>query len=160
MKRGINSVVVEIQAFRHNEKNSSLGLRIQFQQFAHGLFNRHRLIGNGTASFPYYFKQENPVPAWPHRLWDPHSQYWLIASEFGLLGLFIFGSLLYTLFTASWRLKTLRVPALGILLPFIAGNFTDSLLFYSGSGYFFIIFMSLCLGEQLDVKNSNTHSKD
>ena len=63
----------------------------------------------------------------------------------GVLALLLFfGSLL----VASGSLTTLRPLAYAVLLPFIAGNLSDSLLFYSGTGYFFILFMALCLGEQ------------
>ena len=82
---------------------------------------------------------------------EPHSQYWLIASEFGLLGCISFVFFLGCLIGASLRLKTLKPLAFAVLLPFIAGCWSDSLLFYSGTGYFFILFMALCLGEQDDV---------
>lgn len=151
MRVGLDSIIEQVQAYHHNDKDSSVGLRLQFHDFAQQLFLRHPLTGNGTASFQYYFHVENPVPVWGHDLWEPHSQYWLMASEFGLLGLLAMAFFLYSLLDTSLGLNTMRIPALGLLLPFAIGNLSDSLLFYSGSGYFFIIFMGICLGEQLDM---------
>lgn len=148
--KGIQSISSEFLDYQHNNKETSLGLRLQFHDFAHSLFLHHPLRGNGTASFAYYFGIDNPVPSWGHGLWEPHSQYWLIACEFGLVGVMIQFYFFYTLLIASWRLKSMRVLALGVLLPFFIGNMTESLLFYSGSGYFFIVFMALCFGEQLE----------
>ena len=151
MRTGLSSIIEQVHAYHHNEKDSSVGLRLQFHDFARDLFVRHPFAGNGTASFQYYFHMENPVPSWGHDLWEPHSQYWLMASEFGLLGIAAMAFFLISLFTTSLRLQTMRVPALGMLLPFTIGNLSDSLLFYSGSGYIFIIFMGICLGEQLET---------
>jgi len=46
------------------------------------------------------------------------------------------------------RLNGTRPWALAMMLSFVVGSVTDSLLFYSGSGYFFILFMALCLSEE------------
>jgi hypothetical protein len=51
------------------------------------------------------------------------------------------------LISASRRLEVMKPFAFALLMPFIIGSFTDSLLFYSGCGYFFLALMALCLGE-------------
>lgn len=152
----INEIVWEYNRYHQNDVVSGVGFRLQFHKFAHQLFNRHPLLGNGTGSFTYYFRTERPVPAWSHTLLEPHNQYWLVASEFGLLGVAALFLLFFSLFKASLHLDTMRPIAFAMLIPFILGNLTDSLLFYSGSGYFFILFMALCLGEQLD----NNHTRN
>ncbi len=135
------------QHYQEN-KNTPIGHRMQFHEFAKNLYQRHPWIGNGTGSFTYSFREEKPVPSWWWTLLEPHSQYWLVAAEFGSVGvlllLFFFGSLLL----ASFRLQSMRAVAFALILPFMVGNLSDSLLFYSGSGYFFLLFMALCLGEQ------------
>ena len=87
---------------------------------------------------------------------EPHSQYWLVASEFGLLGCFALALFLASLFVSSWRLTSLRPVALAVLLPFLAGNLSDSLLYYSGTGYFFILFMALCFGSESQTSTDAT----
>lgn len=148
MRVAVESAVSECQHYTKNEKDTSIGFRLQFHDYAQRLFMQHPWIGNGTASFTHIYKNEKPFPGWTHNLLEPHSQYWLVASEYGVLGClalaFFFGSLLMS----SLRLKQLRPLALAVLLPFFVGNLSDSLLFYSGTGYFFILFMALCLGEQ------------
>lgn len=147
MQAGVQRAVHDWQHYHQDDRNTSVGYRLQFHHYAKQLFLKHPLIGNGTASFTHLFAEDKPVPSWKNKLLEPHSLYWLIASEFGLLGLlalaFFFGSLL----VASLRLSAMRAPAMALLLPFFVGNVSDSLLFYSGSGYFFILFMALCLGE-------------
>lgn len=148
MHSAIKSAVNDCKQYEKNDKDTSIGFRLQFHDYAYNLFKRHPWFGNGTASFTHLYTAEDPIPARGQHLLEPHSQYWLVASEYGVLGClalaFFFGSLLIS----SLRLKQLRPLAFAVLLPFIVGNLSDSLLFYSGTGYFFILFMALCLGER------------
>lgn len=149
MKKRVDLSVQQIKGYQHN-KNTDIGLRLQFHDYAYKLFKRHPLFGNGTASFTYYFGIEKPVAFWSWRLLEPHSQYWLVAAEFGLLGITALFFFFISLIQASLRLDKMKVIAFAMLVPFMIGNLSDSLLFYSGSGYFFILFMALCLGEKLE----------
>lgn len=136
-----------ISYFYLGKKNTSVGYRIQFHQFAFNLFRENPLIGQGTGSFSYYFKKRQPVPEWGKQLSEPHSQYWLIAAEFGLLGLGLYVGFLITLYLACWRLHEMKNIGIALLLSFSIGCFSDSLLFYFSSGYFFLTLMALVLGE-------------
>ena len=148
MQDAIHRAVDDYQLYKKNEKDTALGYRLQFHDYAYSLFKRHPWLGNGTASFGHLYHEENPIPTRGPKLLEPHSQYWLVASEYGVSGCFALAFLFGSLFVSSLKLKTLRPIALAVLLPFIAGNLSDSLLFYSGTGYFFILFMALCFGEQ------------
>lgn len=167
MREQVNSIAEQLHDYKASDegKNTSIGFRLQFHHFAEHLFLQHPIIGNGTASFTYYFRILNPVPAWtsslspiPHGLLEPHGLYWLIAAEYGVLGLLILAWFFYTLFLSSWRLTSMKIIALGMLGFFMVGNLSDSLLFYSGSGYFFLLFMAICLGEELEQDISNNSS--
>lgn len=153
MHDGIKKVVENFNSYEH-DKDTSIGYRLQFHNYAKHLFKLHPLIGGGTGSFTYSFRTENPIPSWTNmpshsgRLLEPHSQYWLVAAEFGILGLIGLTLLYAELFIASYRLDAMRPVALAILLLLAIGNISDSLLFYSGSGYFFILFLALCLSEK------------
>lgn len=149
MNFGIHQVKAELDYY-HAYKDTSVGYRLQFHNFAKQLFKQHPLFGNGTAGFTYSFKLHKPVPSWDRRLLEPHSQYWLIAVEFGVAGILLFGAFYLSLISVANRLKEYRFTALALLLVFAVGNISDSLLFYSGSGYFFIAFMALCLGESME----------
>lgn len=147
MQAGIQRVVSEWTHYKE-EKNTSVGFRIQFHKYAKELFQEHPLYGNGTGSFTYSFRVFNPVPSWEGRLLEPHSQYWLIAAEFGLLGLLAFLIFIASLVKSSTKLPTLKPIALALISIFLIGNVSDSLLLYSGTGYFFLVLMALCLGEE------------
>ncbi|MDP1603917.1 MAG: O-antigen ligase family protein [Legionella sp.] len=160
LRSSIGSVTRQLQDYHVNkiDNSASLGLRLKFHDFAQTLFEKHPIAGNGTASFTYYFRIIRPVAAWvwrdglaiPYGLLEPHSQYWLVAAEFGIIGLLVLGYFFYSLFRASLKLKHMKTIALGMLVFFMIGNLSDSLLFYSGSGYFFLLIMAVCLGEQVE----------
>jgi O-antigen ligase len=149
MKERMVLLKTQYQSYQQNMGDNSVGFRLQFHHYAYKLFSKHPYIGNGTSSFLYHFRTDDPVPGWGlhHQLREPHSQYWYTASEFGLLGLMALLAFILSLLIASFQLKTMRPFALAILLSFVLGNLSDSLLLYSGSGYFLILFMALCLGE-------------
>jgi O-antigen ligase len=130
------------------EKNTPVGFRLQFHAYAHTLFNRHPWLGNGTSGFSDAFKKEQPVPGWGETLFEPHSQYWLVAADWGLVGLLILMFYFGSLSLASWRLRECRPIALGLMVSFLLGNLLDSLLLYSGTGYFFLLLMAVCLGSK------------
>jgi len=151
MQQGLQQIITEWKGFEH-DKNTSVGYRIQFHDFSHKLFEHHPLIGNGTGSFTALYRMEKPVPAWDRTLLEPHSQYWLTAVEFGLLGLAVLGFFFAALFFSAWHLKQMRPIAISLLLVIGVSSLTDSMLLYSGPGYFFILWMGLCLGEEKRVE--------
>ena len=157
MQVGVKQAIVDWHAYYQNNKDTPIGHRLQFHEYAKNLYLRHPWIGNGTGSFTHLFEKEKPVKSWRVVLLEPHSQYWLVAAEFGLIGVLALLFFLSSLLLASVRLQSMRPVAIAMLVPFIIGNLSDSLLFYSGSGYFFILFMALCLGEQSSWSNK-THS--
>lgn len=143
--------------YHHNKKDTSLGFRLQFHTYAYDLFKRHPWLGNGTGSFSHTFQIENPVPEWSasrSKLLEPHSQYWMVASELGITGLFLFFLLLGSLCVSCWRTPETRALGCAALLPMLLGNFTDSLLLYSGTGYFFLLFTALALASHPKISST------
>ena len=143
--------------YHHNKRDTSLGFRLQFHTYAYDLFKRHPWLGNGTGSFAHAFQVENPVPEWSIsrlKLLEPHSQYWMVASELGMTGLFLFFMLLGGLCVSCWRTPETRALGCAVILPMLLGNFTDSLLLYSGTGYFFLLFAALSLASHPKISNS------
>lgn len=166
MQHGISRVMRDVTLYQKN-KNTSVGYRMQFHAYAKNLFNQHPWIGNGTGSFTHAFQADNPVPAWRNRpdhtgrLLEPHSQYWLIAAEFGVLGLVGLALFYLSLALAFRRLHAMRPIAYALLLIMLLGNLSDSLLFYSGSGYFLILFIALCLSDRsIDTKLGSNLAHD
>lgn len=153
MQERVDWIYRDVHGIQHGHKDSSLGFRYQFQKFAYSLFKERPLLGNGSGALTYYFDERQPIPAWGKQLREPHNQYWLIAAEYGVVGVAIFVSLLLSLGLACMRLKHMRPVGIALLVPFIIGNCSDSLLFYSGCGYFFLTLMALCLGEGMTKKD-------
>lgn len=145
---GVEALVDEVQQYQAGIEDSSIGDRFQFQVFSKKLFLEKPWIGHGTASLAYFFEVENPVPNWDQaKLREPHNQYWLVAAELGVVGLILFGLFLSYLAYAILSLPTMKPLAFAVLASFLVGNMTDSLLYYSGTGYLFLMMMGLCLGE-------------
>lgn len=152
MQERVDWVYRDLEGIHHGDANSSVGFRMQFQKFAYTLFKERPFIGNGSGALTYYFDVRQPVPAWGKQLREPHNQYWLIAAEYGVVGLILYLGWLAALIVASYRLRDMKPFAFALLIPFIVGSFTDSLIFYSGCGYFFLTLMALCLGESEKMK--------
>ncbi len=151
----VHQVEEDWVSYHHNHKNTSLGLRLQFHAYAYNLFKYHSWTGNGTGGFSHLFEQDAPVSNWEQlTIWEPHSQYWLIAADYGVLGLLLFAIFLGSLLWEMLKLTEMRGMAFATLLPFIIGSLTDSLLLYSGTGYFFFLFIALCFASELKSSNS------
>ena len=157
MQARVAWIYKDLQGLHQGDANTSLGFRMQFQTFAYTLFKERPFIGNGSGALTYYFDERQPVPAWGKQLREPHNQYWLIAAEYGVVGLVLYFGWLVALILASRRLQAMKPFAFALLIPFIVGSFTDSLIFYSGCGYFFLTLMALCLGE-FDILHRCTHN--
>ncbi|HAF87379.1 MAG: hypothetical protein CMF38_01865 [Legionellaceae bacterium] len=138
----------EITQFWHGHPDGSIGFRLQFLQYAATLFKMHPWWGSGTGSFAYYFTQDQPIPSWGKHLFDPHNQYALMLVECGVLGLLCL--LYYFLATTLWVVRAYHeyyLLMLGLIGSFVVANLFDSFLLYASTGYFFVFFAALSLGE-------------
>ena len=149
-KHGMRELLDDFNQYQQGHQNSSLGYRIQFHHYAEQLFYKNALMGVGTGGFAYYFHQDNPVTEWGDQLFEPHGEYWFMAAEHGLLGLFALLFFFCSLFYELSQQKEMRVVFLGMLLTFLMGCFSDGLLLLSVPGYFFIFFVAMGLGEALE----------
>lgn len=147
------ALISDINYLKQHEENTSLGFRVQFHNYARSLFERQPIFGLGTGSFKYQFSLDQPVPSWDNRLHDPHSQYWLILAEQGIVGLIFLFVLMGTLFITALKLNEETRPMLiGILISFCIVCFTDSVLCYSTAGTLLILFCALGFSELLAKK--------
>lgn len=154
MQGNVRALFNDIKLLQKHEENNSLGFRIQFHQYAESLFKEHPIIGIGTGGFPYRFSQEQPVPAWGKKLNDPHSQYWLILTEQGLIGIALFFFFLGTLFFTCFKLKETKPVLLAMLIAFCISSLVDTVFCYSPVGYLLTIFSALCFGELMEETSS------
>lgn len=155
MQQRVYEAVQDWQGFhQQTNANTPVGYRLQFHKFAHHLFLRHPYLGNGTSGFSDAFKKEQPVPAWGPTLFEPHSEFWLVAADWGILGLLCLMSFFIFLSAAAWVRKETRPIALGLIASFLFGCCLDSLLLYGSSGFFFLLLMAICLAEEIPANNS------
>ena len=160
IKNTAQEIITDYQHFQQGEIDGSLGLRIQFHRFAKDLFIDSPFIGQGTGGFRQQFELQDPVPEWKHPyLPDPHSQYWLVASELGLIGLLSLFYFLFSLFKCAFKLNEMKPILLGLMIAFLLGNASDSLLLYSAVGYLFILLAALSLGERLQMLASTRQTR-
>ena len=153
LSTGIHQAIEDLHNYKGNNKNTSVGYRLQFHQYSKSLFISSPMIGYGTGGFKAQFKKDNPIPERGDGLNDPHSQYWYVASEFGLLGIVGLCFFLATLLLMSFRLVEMKAVLLGLLISFFFANITDSFLTNTGIGYMFVMFCALCLGEFIENKD-------
>lgn len=148
----LHQVIADLNHYQQGNINTPIGLRLMFHQRAKSIFLSSPLIGQGTGSFSYYFQKENTLPEWKNLL-DPHSQYWLIAAEWGIIGLLLVFLFFVSLARSAFQLSTMKPIMLGMLVAFVLGNLTDSLLLYSAIGNLFILFSAMCLGELIESEH-------
>ena len=146
MQTGVKSVYSEVVAFQQDTKNTSIGYRLQFHHFAYEVFKRNPWIGQGTGGFSVAFEKENPVPAWGLRLFEPHSQYWLVAADGGMIGLFLLFALFVGLFYECIAIKDKAAMGAALLISFVFACLSDSFLLYSVTNSILILGMGVCLG--------------
>lgn len=149
MQERLHAAVHDIQGYSKDDKNTAIGYRLQFHDYAKSLFLKHPIFGNGVGSFHHNFHKDNPVPSYGDELIEPHSQYWLIAVEQGVIGLGIFGLFLGSLFYSLWQLKAMQPILLGVLVPFCLSFASDSLLIIYPIGKVLIYFVALAFGERV-----------
>ncbi len=156
LKEVINDVVL----YQQNNKSTSLGLRIEFQQYAQSLLVQHPMFGVGAGGFEHLFYQSSPVPNWGKKLTDPHSQYWLILAEQGIIGFMLLLFFFVNLFITALKLKETKPILLGFLCIFFIGCLSDSILCYSIAGYLLVLFSALSFGELIEVGEAQRPLKD
>jgi len=123
----------EILDFFHGNKATSFGYRVQFHTFALNIFKQHWLVGAGPGAYTHLFKIINPVPSWPYAP-NVHSQYWLILSEQGIVGLILWGWFIIRLIQMPMYSAFYQKLWHGLLLILLLNSFTD-VVFFACPGY-------------------------
>ena len=147
---GIHFAIKDARTYASGNKNTSVGFRLQFSQYAKKLFYTSPVLGLGTAGFSYQFGKDKPMPAWGDTLGDPHNQYLLTAVEYGVIGLVLLLFFFFSIAYASYKTQKMNSLMPGLFISFLVANFADSFLLISATGYFFVIFSAIVLGESLE----------
>ena|SRR3990167_308902 len=148
-RQNINYLVRDLVQYKIGEQDTHLGVRLQLHTYAAQLFLRHPVVGIGTGGFEYNFKIAPPIPNWEKAFIEPHSEYWLMLADHGIIGLGLLILFLSTVLNTILVTKEMRLICLGVMITFAVGCYSDSLLLCS-PGFFLILFSSMGLGEALE----------
>lgn len=163
MNLGMHSLVSDWHGIRHDQKNTSLGYRLQFHQYAKHLLLQHPILGVGAGGFRTHFHHDDPVPSWGRHIVEPHSQYWFLLAEQGMVGLLLFLGFLLALYQNIRKSRTYHLLASGFLVAFGFYCLSDTVFAYSAVGYLLLIIMGVGLGDVLEQKpsleGSDAHQK-
>lgn len=157
LANNVDRTIYNIIHFKQVVHSSSIGYRVGFHNFAQELFFQHPIIGTGAGSFSWHYAQEQPMPFYADHLFEPHSQYWLILVEQGLVGLLLLLAWLISLVWLIVKVQQSRALLLFVFVAINASNFSDSMLLYSATGYLFVIIAAMALGEYIEqIKTSKS----
>ena len=140
-------IVSEIENFNEN-KNTSVGLRINFAINTFEIIKEHPFIGVGTGGYEKNYKiinDKNSPDAELHG--HPHNMYLFEMVQFGIFGLISLLSILYFQLCFAWKETNILRSKVGIALPilfsvimlsdsYLLGHFTTMLfVFFSAFLY-------------------------
>ncbi len=142
-KYRIQTAVTEIQNV-HSQQITSMGCRVWFYQNTFQIIEKNWLTGAGTGDFPAEYKKINMVhsPLMPNTD-NPHNQYLLVLSQFGLLGFFTLLAIFITQLALAFKKKD-RLTPLRQAFPifFLVIMLAESYLQVSATGFLFSLFAS------------------
>jgi len=145
----INLVVSNIKEFDQN-KNTSVGLRMNFAINTWEIIKNDPFIGVGTGDFKKSYEKVN-VSKSPEAIStvQPHNMYLLEMTQFGLLGLFSLMYIFYTQLSFSHRETDMLKSKIGMALPmlFLVIMLSDSYLLGHFSTMLFVYFSAFLYKE-------------
>ncbi len=134
----VNEAVDEIRNYQAESSRTSLGMRFDWWQNSIDLIKQKPIFGHGTGSFRTV--QERIKDSETQSTDNPHNAYLLLAVQTGLVGLFLFITLLVSQFIGSFSLQPPRKYLLqGVVVAMSVGCLMNSFLFDSHPGHFYAI---------------------
>jgi len=126
---------------------SSIGRRLLLYRTSIQIIRQHPLLGTGTGSFPVEFEKMPENKGKPSTS-TPHSEYFNVLVQTGLLGLAVFLYWFYTKWRYSLRLHwELGTLAQALIVAYLVGSLFNSLLRSSDEGWFYCYFIALCFAK-------------
>jgi O-antigen ligase len=124
--------------------DSSIGRRLAFYTASARIVVQHPLLGTGTGSFAVEFQKvpgnEDKPPAA-----SPHSEYFSVLVQTGLLGLGLFLCWLYAQWSYSRRLPPeLSGLAQALVVMLVVGGLFNTFLSSTAEGWFYCYFAAIC----------------
>ena len=149
-----------------SKKNTetSVGLRLHFNEHSLKLFKERPVYGYGTGSFENTFKQyaENSSEL-VFKTSNPHSNHMLILVQFGIVGFLIYLNIFYQQIRAANRMPKgyeFRVMAFVLPLFFLLISFYDSYIWGHHTQALFAYLTAIFYRSDLIQKNTEDNSLD
>jgi O-antigen ligase len=140
-KDRINTAITEIQN-SDSMKITSMGCRFWFYKNTSLLLKKNWLVGTGTGDFPVEYAKINKIysPAMPNTD-NPHNQYLLVTSQFGIVGLISLIAIFLIQLNLAFKKRDLLTP-LRQAFPifFLAIMMAESYLQVYETGFLFSLF--------------------
>lgn len=127
--KGVNKVVLD----------SSTGIRLLYWEGGYEIFKRHPFIGVGVGGYTYAMRELYPQIDKKYLGNNPHNYYIYLIATYGLLGLALYGWLLFATVKKVWPYRTKWggfAVITGIMVISI-GNLTDTALLSQATGILF-----------------------
>ncbi len=139
----VSEAVDEMRSYEAESSRTSLGMRFDWYRNSIDLIKQRPVFGHGTGSFRTV--QEDLIRNSETQSTDnPHNEYLLLAVQTGLVGLFLFITLLLAQFIVSFELQPLRRYLLqGVVVAMSVGCLMNSFLFDSHPGHFYAIMSAI-----------------
>ncbi len=140
-KDRIDTAVLETENYTSGEV-TSVGCRIWFCKNTITMIKQNWLIGTGTGDFSLDYAKINHKysPTMPDTD-NPHNQYLLTLSQFGLLGLLSLAAIFYSQFMLAFKMKDALSPLrLAFPIFFLVIMLAESYLQVYGTGFLFSLF--------------------
>ncbi|MFP3586196.1 O-antigen ligase family protein [Paraburkholderia sp. SIMBA_055] len=150
----------EITQFEVYNKNTSMGVRLEFYQRSLELILHRPIAGYGVGSVRTEFERlaKNSSGGRAAMASNPHNEFFLMGVQLGMVGVALFAWLLIAIARESLRLDTLaRTVVYGYLFAFVIGCFANSLLlnFTEGNLFIFLIGILLASGPRREDTNGS-----
>ncbi len=140
-KDRVDTAITEIENYRSGEV-TSVGSRVWFCKNTMTMIKQNWLLGTGTGDFSLDYAKVNHEysPTMPDTD-NPHNQYLLTLSQFGLLGLFSLAAIFYSQLMVALKTKDSLSPLrLAFPIFFLVIMLAESYLQVYGTGFLFSLF--------------------
>ncbi len=147
-KERVDTAVTEIQNFS-SDKITSMGCRVWYCKNTLVLVQNNWLAGTGTGDFPGEYAKINKIysPAMPYTD-NPHNQYLLTLSQFGIIGLISLATIFLSQLVLAFRKKNhLRPLRQAFPIFFLVIMLGESYLQVYGTGFLFSLFSAFLYKE-------------
>ena len=165
-KHRSNAAISDIKNIMHSNLNSSWGIRVAFWITSFDVLKSNPIIGVGIGDYKDATKEVLKDDKYSlllsngaKRFMDQthmHNNYLLVLVQMGLVGLFIFASMIYSLITLKIEDKEIKQLSLLFVIIFFVSCFAEPLLIKQFTIALFVIFAGVFAGATSNKINKST----